>query len=259
MITFYDLTSTRGNDCSPNTWKVRLCLNYKGLQYRTVWLEFPDIAATCKELGIPPTSTLSDGQPYYTVPAIVDISEDDSKPRVAMAESYEIARYLDAAYPDTPRVTPEGDEEANEFQKTFAAEFRKHALLPLAPVYFPSGFTLLNPPSREHILYERAKEYGLKSMEDIRPSSKDQEEQVWEAGRQGWEKMSRDFYAQTDEGGPWLLGANISFGDFVVVAVLISLSRVWGEDGSEWKRVREWDSGRWGKIYDNTSHIRYEI
>lgn len=47
-----------------------------------------------------------------------------------------------------------------------------------------------------------------------------------EAGRKGWAKTDKEFYAQTDEKGPWLLGASISFGDFVVLAVLISLNRV---------------------------------
>lgn len=98
-----------------------------------------------------------------------------------MAESYAIAKYLDAAYPDTPRVTPEENEEEDRLMETFAVEFRNHALLTLAPVFFPSGFHLLNPSSRDHFLYERAKQYGLKSMEDIRPASQDQEDEVCEA------------------------------------------------------------------------------
>ncbi|KAH6893673.1 hypothetical protein BKA70DRAFT_1119011 [Coprinopsis sp. MPI-PUGE-AT-0042] len=241
MITLYDLASTRGDACSPNTWKTRLCLTYKGLKHRTHWLEFPEIEATCKELGIPPTSTLPDGQPYYTVPAIVDIPDDDSKPR--------IAKYLDAAYPETPRIIPEG-QEAEEFQAKFTTHFRDIAFVPLAPVFVIHALEWLNPPSKDYIMYDKAKEYGLQTMLDVRPTSKEQEEQIWEKCREGWNTIAREYYAKTDEKSPWLLGDKISFGDFVVVGALTCFNRFFGEDSEEWKKVREWDNGRWGRLYD---------
>ena len=49
----------------------RFTLDYKGLQYKTVWTEYPDIAATCQSLNIPPTGKWPDGSPMYTLPALV--------------------------------------------------------------------------------------------------------------------------------------------------------------------------------------------
>ena len=64
----------------------RFVLNYKGIPYRTVWVEYPDIARTCQELGVDPTSTKADGSPQYTLPMIYDPST-----KIALAESAAIA------------------------------------------------------------------------------------------------------------------------------------------------------------------------
>ncbi|KAI1149517.1 putative glutathione S-transferase [Nemania diffusa] len=43
-IVLFDLPSREPNHAwSLNTWKTRLALNYKGLDYETEWLEYPDI------------------------------------------------------------------------------------------------------------------------------------------------------------------------------------------------------------------------
>ncbi|KAG9074298.1 hypothetical protein FS749_014156, partial [Ceratobasidium sp. UAMH 11750] len=59
-IIFYDLVGKDGISWSPNTYKTRLTLNYKGLPYRVEMISFPDIQAKYKELGV--TST------PYTLP-----------------------------------------------------------------------------------------------------------------------------------------------------------------------------------------------
>ncbi|KAG8687799.1 hypothetical protein FRC08_011757, partial [Ceratobasidium sp. 394] len=59
-IVFYDLVGKDGISWSPNTYKTRLTLNYKGLPYRVEMVSFPDIQAKYKELGV--TST------PYTLP-----------------------------------------------------------------------------------------------------------------------------------------------------------------------------------------------
>ncbi|KAF8342406.1 hypothetical protein F5887DRAFT_887384, partial [Amanita rubescens] len=47
-------------------------LGYKNIQFRTEWIEYPNIEGQLKELGIGPTSTKLDGRPFYTVPATYD-------------------------------------------------------------------------------------------------------------------------------------------------------------------------------------------
>ena len=49
-IILYDLDSTKNICFSPVVWRIRLMLNYKQVSYRTVFLDFPDIEPTLKEL-----------------------------------------------------------------------------------------------------------------------------------------------------------------------------------------------------------------
>ncbi|KAF2430208.1 hypothetical protein EJ08DRAFT_589391 [Tothia fuscella] len=66
-VTLYDIPSRDEQGCwSYNPWKTRLVFNYKGIDYDTEWLEYPDIASTLRSKGIPP----SDENPGYHVPPI---------------------------------------------------------------------------------------------------------------------------------------------------------------------------------------------
>lgn len=49
-IVLYDLACTKNVCFSPVVWCTRLMLNYKQIPYKTVFLEFPDIEPTLKEL-----------------------------------------------------------------------------------------------------------------------------------------------------------------------------------------------------------------
>ena|SRR6478735_4307785 len=49
-IILYDLACIKNICFSPVVWKIRLMLNYKGIPYKTIFLEFPDIEPTLKEL-----------------------------------------------------------------------------------------------------------------------------------------------------------------------------------------------------------------
>lgn len=49
-IVLYDLTCEKNECFSPVVWRIRLMLNYKGIPYKTVFIEFPDIEPTLKSL-----------------------------------------------------------------------------------------------------------------------------------------------------------------------------------------------------------------
>ena len=49
-IILYDLACQKGECFSPTVWRVRMMLNYKKVPYKTVFLEFPDIAPTLEGL-----------------------------------------------------------------------------------------------------------------------------------------------------------------------------------------------------------------
>ncbi|KAJ7904991.1 hypothetical protein B0H13DRAFT_2274571 [Mycena leptocephala] len=72
-IILYDIPSKApGCAWSPNTWKIRYALNFKGLAYKTVWIEYPDIMDLCKLIGAEPTMIRKNGTPYYSLPVIQD-------------------------------------------------------------------------------------------------------------------------------------------------------------------------------------------
>ncbi|KAF8515792.1 hypothetical protein BU17DRAFT_93208 [Hysterangium stoloniferum] len=100
-ITLFDISSfCKPQAWSPNTWKARLVLNYKQIPYKTVWVSFPDIEDTLKNIGGKPTGfkpNKGGNAPLYTLPAILDESGDTP---VVIADSLAIAEYLDAKYPE---------------------------------------------------------------------------------------------------------------------------------------------------------------
>lgn len=51
-IILYDLACTKNVCFSPVVWRIRLLLNYKRISYKTIFLEFPDIEPTLKELSV---------------------------------------------------------------------------------------------------------------------------------------------------------------------------------------------------------------
>ncbi|KAL0961286.1 hypothetical protein HGRIS_006246 [Hohenbuehelia grisea] len=67
VITLYDLATTLKPDqaWSGNTLRARFALNYKGLPFKTVYVEFPDIEKVCKKIGAAPTSLKPNGDPLY--------------------------------------------------------------------------------------------------------------------------------------------------------------------------------------------------
>ncbi|KAI0682851.1 hypothetical protein BC835DRAFT_807562, partial [Cytidiella melzeri] len=74
-IIFYDIDSSKpGRAWSPNTWRTRYALNYKGIPYRTEWVEYPDIEPLCKKIGGSATAKKEDGRDHYTLPMIYDPS-----------------------------------------------------------------------------------------------------------------------------------------------------------------------------------------
>lgn len=94
-ITFYDIASKLPSQTfAANPWKTRLALNYKGVSYKTEWVQMPDITSVREKLGVPANRTLPDGSPYHTLPVVHDTSTGK-----LLGDTFEIAQYLDSAYP----------------------------------------------------------------------------------------------------------------------------------------------------------------
>ena len=259
-ITFYDIPSTNpGIAWSANTFKTRsdieslifirthylpitspprYTLNFKGIPYKTEWVEYPDIEPLCKKLGISPTSKKADGSDQYTLPAIHDPSTG-----AYISDSILIAEYLEKTYPDTPQVFPH---HTIALQATFAEAFGKN-LSGLANFILPATCTKLNPRSQEYFRRTREKAFR-KTMENLVPKDETAIAQ-WAQFRDGLGKVDA-WYAKNSGQGPFLLGETPSWGDIVVASVFIWLRIVWGEDSQQWKDISSWNKGRWAAVVE---------
>ncbi|EDR03530.1 uncharacterized protein LACBIDRAFT_295178 [Laccaria bicolor S238N-H82] len=239
MLIFYDITSEiPGRAWSPNTWKTRFCLNYKGIPYRTEWVEYPDIEPLCIERGIPPTSYWADGKPHYTLPAIHDPSTG-----TYIADSLLIAEYLDKTYPDTPRIFPRGLEALQlGFVKSFMTQLDS-----IWTSIIPQIANHLSPRSLEYFRRTREKSFH-KQLEDIAPVGQAQSE-AWDLFKRGLDVVN-GWLEKNSASGPFVMADTVSWADFAVGGYLIWMKIVWGEDSQQWKDISSWGEGRWGALIE---------
>ncbi|KAK7058529.1 hypothetical protein VNI00_002165 [Paramarasmius palmivorus] len=232
-IDFYDLACKEGVAWNPNTWKTRFTLNYKGLPYQTTWVEYPDVEALYKKLGIPATAKKSDGSPFYTLPVI-----HDPNTGTIVSDSFQIAEYLDKTYPDTPRVIPPG---TRALQAAFVDAFWSKVINNLFKFMMPKAAWALSKSSEEYFRRTREKEIGI-TLEEMYPTGEKAEEV--------WKKAEADFaviygWLREDE---FVMGDRASFADFAIGGVLVVSRLLLGEESEEWKRILGWHNGRWARI-----------
>ncbi|KAF5317833.1 hypothetical protein D9619_012631 [Psilocybe cf. subviscida] len=237
-ITLYDIPSAHPLGAwSPNTWKIRYALNYKDIPYKTEWVEYPDIEARCKELGIGPTIDRP-GLTLYTLPAI-----HDSTTNIYMVDSVPIIEYLEKQYPDKPTVFPN---DTWGLQLFFEDTMNKH-VAPIWPWIFPAVFHILNPASQE--FYRRTRENTYKkTLEELVPKGEEAVD-AWAKSKAGFSKVAGR-YTKCQAQGPFLMGEAVSWADFVLSGELLWYRCALGEDSEKWQEIRTWDGGFWGRFVD---------
>lgn len=210
----------------------RYALNFKGVQYQTEWVELPDVTDVRKRLGPPPNRVHRDGSSFHTLPIIRDLSTGK-----IVGDSFEIALYLDKAYPDAPMLIPPSTIGLHAaFNTQVDAVFTQHVLLCTQGMPF-------NP---------RTADISKKTF-------------CWRAGRQKWEELTVEgedrvrmleafkdalgslakAYKHGD--GPFLEGENASYADIIVGAWLMFMKTTLRE--KEWDNLQMWQDGMWGKIH----------
>ncbi|KAJ6530958.1 hypothetical protein DFH09DRAFT_1183768 [Mycena vulgaris] len=237
-IVFYDIPSTLPNKAwSPNTWKIRYALNYKGIAYKTVWLEYPEIEPLSKEIGAAPTSNKRDGRPHYTLPMIHDPSTG-----TVVSDSTKIALYLDATYPDTPRLMPMG---TIGLHRAFE-DAGNAAITPLYPFALPPTNARLNPASEVYFRRTREEAWGVTPFENLVPTG---EKQVveWAKLKEGFGKMD-EWVRANGEGGAYLMGEAPCFADIWMASYVLWIKLVMPE---RWEEIKEWHGGRWATLLGN--------
>ncbi|KDR69407.1 hypothetical protein GALMADRAFT_272014 [Galerina marginata CBS 339.88] len=233
-IILYDIPSQVAvNAWSPNIWKTRYALNYKGLAYKTEWVEFNDIEAHAKKHGIAPTSTNPD---FYSLPAIYDAPN-----KTYVAGAIEIAEYLDEKYPNTPRLFPHN---TLGLQTAFTDVFLTK-LGNLWQFIVPAVNKSLNPPSAAYFRRTREALFGV-TLEELLPKG-DKAVTEWAKVQAGFNEAAV-LFAKNGGKGPFAMGETISYADVNAGAYLIWLRTIWGENSQQWKDISSWSGGRWGAL-----------
>ncbi|KAL8969570.1 MAG: hypothetical protein Q9197_004267 [Variospora fuerteventurae] len=206
-ITLFDLPSKPTNKCwSANTWKTRLVLNYKSIPYTTEWLDFPDIAPHHKALSIPPNpenpNLPKDWPSAYTIPTVHFLNDG-----TYTQDSVAIAHELEKRYP-SPSLhlgTPQ--------QAAIEALWLK---------LIPSVFPFITPKIVANLVTERGAAYVVETRE-----------KAFNVKMSDWEKIDADTaWAEAapvltgfgdvlrEKGGPFALGAEPSYADFILVGMM---------------------------------------
>ncbi|QRW07289.1 glutathione S-transferase [Ceratobasidium sp. AG-Ba] len=245
-IVFYDIFSKQG-PWSPNTYKTRLTLNYKRLPYRVKYISIADIQSKLKELGVPPSTHNPLFQ--YTLPMIADPSSEPGGKPTYVTESFNIATYLDDKYPapEYPAVLPPGTRILQSIVTDHITQLGMHftlAVLPFASV-------------RDDLLDERGLEYFVRSRSAIigveLPKLVEKAPENWKAAEIQWNKFNEVF--EYNKEGPFVMGRQISFVDFVIGGIIHLIRTSEGGSMSYWGKMAEWHNGRWANLWREIEKI----
>jgi glutathione S-transferase len=203
-------------------------------------VEFHDVERTLRAINAPPTSTGRDGRPIYTLPAIVDPQRSPSSPLV-LTNPNTIAEYLEVNYPAHP-VFPPG---SRALQTIFVQYLNDVVLKPLLAIMVPLTHARLPPQAQAYFR-------GLMGN-PVYPTSGPQLEQAWQAVQERFNQFASmlDKNNGGEGDGVVAMGRELSYADFAFCSVLIWIERVSPHDG--WARVRQWDGGRWARLWDRCS------
>lgn len=217
------------------THSPRLALNIKGLPYKTVWVEYPDIEPLCKKIGAKPTEVVA-GVPRYTLPVIHDPTHN-----AVIANSIDIARYLEAMYPDTTPLFPGG---LHGLHEAFQDAHQRIALRGIYHIMLPVTHTKLNPVSEVYFRRTREAKFG-KKLEEFSPLGP-QRDAHWAQVEEG--HGVADGWLSKNEKGTYVMGETMSYADVTIAAYLLWVKAIFGVGSEEWKDILEWQGGRWASF-----------
>jgi glutathione S-transferase len=180
---------------------------------------------------------------------IADPSSDpDGKPTYVV-ESFDIAVYLDNKYPapDYPVVFPRG---TRAMQYMTSDRINQVGML-FAPIVLPLA------SMRADLLDERGQEYFARTRGAIfgtgLPKLLESAAENWSAAEARWDKISEVF--DLNQGGPFVMGHQISFTDFVIGGVIHCLQKAEGGEMTYWKKMAKWHGGRWATLWEEIAKL----
>ncbi|KAG1727796.1 hypothetical protein EDB19DRAFT_1914031 [Suillus lakei] len=224
-LVLYDILSELpGNNWSPNPAKPRFILSYKNLPFVTLWVEYSDISIAMKAVGTKPNKR-RDGSDVHTVPVL-----SDPNTGALIADSLEIAFYLEKTYPEKPIFSNNSEPLIRAFDSAYVSLIRP-AIRPI----FLRCTEILSPASAQFFI-------GARSMNIPLPWDAKRDED-WELLEKGY-NTAHEWYQKSD--GKWIMGDTFSYADIVVACWLLMYKRVLKED--EWARISSWNGGKWAQV-----------
>lgn len=189
---------------------------------------------------------MPDGSLKYTVPAIMD---ETSKEPVLIADSYEIAKYLEKMYPDPERAVfpafPSGSSSTASVQMTPAmhALVEKHFYTTIYPVlrgFVMWGIWEAQTDGSRGVWLSRVGG-DVANIPRVPASGTEERKEAVGKLRDAFQGLG-DAIEQNTE-GVWFMGSRPTYVDFVCLATLMLL-KAHGEEGM-WEEVKTWEGGRW--------------
>ena len=194
-IRLYELVLANGRSASPYVWRIRYALAHKGLPCEPVGVGFMDIA---KLLG---------GR-FKTVPII-------EQGETSLAESWDIAEYLDQSFPDRPPLFATPAE--HSLVRLFDAWFTAEVVRKMFGLYVLDVHDAARPEDRGY--FRRSREQRLKGITL----------EAYTAGREARLPALRDSLGPLRTHlarFPFLGGAGPNYADYIAISLFIWVSSV---------------------------------
>ncbi|KAH7196652.1 putative glutathione S-transferase [Fusarium flagelliforme] len=204
QLVLFDLPSREPNGAwSLNPWKTRFLLNFKGIDYKTEWLEYPDIKATLE-----PHVPANPATGTWTIPTV------KFPDGTYIMDSDKILERIEKDYPE-----PSVHKDSPVLPKLFA--IMPKIMGALRPVYFT------HVPGR--ILDEKSQPYWYETRAKMAGQPLDELYQK-EGGQSAWDNAKPHVHEveallKENSEGPFFLGKTPSYADFVWGGFLIFMQR----------------------------------
>lgn len=264
-IVFYDIATrppVEKTCCSPNPWKTRLALNFKGRPHTTEWVALLDIPKVRNNLKVPACRKFADGTDFFTLPIIEDPATGS-----VVGDSFDIAAYLQNTYPDAgagdlfpPQaldydfgqdpaalLVPLSDVRESRFPEY--AKFNVHVDAAFtAHVQLTVGGFPFDPATAEATKAEFVRRAGLTGVarwEDFGLVGEARQKMM--DSFRGMLGGLATLYLR-DTSGPFLLGTRASYADLIVGAWLRMMHATLPD--SEWADVTSWHGHIFGQLHD---------
>lgn len=223
IILFDVPTKAPRQSSSQNVFKTRALLAFKGLPYQTTWLEYPQIADSLKSFGIEKNAP---GTAYtdYWLPAV------RMPDGTYIMDSYNIALAIEAKHPDPPLfVAAKGTTDAQNIMDKL--------LRTLAPAYLyrlPDDH--LSTTSKEWYHEQRGRLFGTTDLHQVAKMPPFSGDTPWQNAKSLFQELNT--LLSSNIAGPFILGDQVSYADFIIGGYWIFLHQV-DHEGDVYKRVMD--------------------